>query len=203
MSTRVGNRAVEFFETQFQRQVAAAEYPLNPFEKAVLPFLFGDVLDLGCGLGNLAIAAAKKGCRVRAVDASPTAVADLARRAAAQGLSLRASEADLRNFAMEGQFDSVVAIGLFMFFSREVARKSLSQVREWTKPGGVAAVNVLLEGTTYLDMFEPNEYYLFPETELPEFFADWRVEYQNFESFPAPNETVKRFCTLVARRPEV
>ena len=203
MFTRPRNRAVEFFETQFQRQAAAAEYVLNPFEKAVLPFLFGDVLDLGCGLGNLAIAAARKGCRVRAADASPAAVADLARRAAAQGLPVRASEADLRNYALEGQFDSIVAIGLFLFFSREVARKGLLQVRELTKPGGVAVVNTLLEGTTYLDMFDPNEYYLFSENELPEFFAAWKVEDQNFESFPAPHETGKRFCTLVARRPEV
>ena len=64
-------------------------------------------------------------------------------------------------------------------------------------------VNVLIEGTTYLDMFDPNEYYLFSENELPEFFAAWKVEDQNFESFPAPHETGKRFCTLVARRPEV
>ncbi|MBI4465267.1 MAG: hypothetical protein HY647_11230, partial [Acidobacteria bacterium] len=65
------------------------------------------------------------------------------------------------------------------------------------------AVNALIEDTTYLDMFEPNEHYLFSENELPESFAGWTLEYLNFETFPAPNETVKRFCTLVARRPQV
>lgn len=198
----VKNRSVEFFDTQFQRQVTAGEYVLNPFEQAVLPFVFGDVLDLGCGLGNLSIVVAKKGCHVTALDASSTAIADLARRAAKQGLQITAHEADLRNFAVEGQFDSVVAIGLFMLFKKEDALKGLARVKEVTRPGGVAVVNVLLQGTTYLDMFEPNEYYLFPQNELPEFFAGWIREYLNFESFPAPNETVKRFCTLVARRPK-
>jgi len=201
MAPPVKNRAVEFFDSQFQRQVTAGEYALNPFERAILPFVFGDVLDLGCGLGNLAIAAAMQGSRVTTLDASPTAVADLARRAAEQRLPITAREADLRHFAMEGQFDSVIAIGLFMFFAKDDARKGLARVKELTKPGGIAAVNVLLEGTTYLDMFEPGEYYLFSENELPEFFSGWTQEYLKFESFPAPKETVKRFCTLVARRP--
>jgi len=202
MPPPVKNRTVEFFDTQFQRQVIAAEYALNPFERAILPLVFGDVLDLGCGLGNLAIAAAGKGCRVTALDASPTAIADLARRAAEQGLPITAREADLRNFVIEGQFDSVIAIGLFMFFAKEFAREGLARLKECTKPDGIAAVNVLTEGTTYLDMFEPREYYLFSENELPECFAGWTQEYLKFESFPAAHETVKQFCTLVARRPQ-
>jgi len=195
------NRTVEFFDSQFQRQVLAAEYALNPFERAVLPFVFGGVLDLGCGLGNLAIEAARQGCHVTALDASPTAIADLNRRAQEQELPITARQADLRHFEIEGQFDSVIAIGLFMFFAKDVALQGLARVKQLTKPGGIAAVNLLIEGTTYLDMFQPGEYYLFLEQELPECFAGWTQEYRKYESFPAPNDTVKRFCTLVARRP--
>jgi tellurite methyltransferase len=95
----------------------------------------------------------------------------------------------------------VIAIGLFMFFAKEAAQAGIARIKELTKPGGIAAVNVLIEGTTYLDMFQPGEYYLFLEGELPECFALWTQEYLKLESFPAPNDTVKRFCTLVARRP--
>lgn len=65
-----------------------------------------------------------------------------------------------------------------------------------------SAVNVLIEGTTFMDMFDPAGYYLFGENELPEAFADWMTEYLKFESFPAPKDTLKRFCTLVVRRPK-
>ena len=195
------NRSIEFFDKQFQRQVADSDFALNPFEKAVLPFLSGEILDLGCGLGNLAVAAATRGCRVTALDASPTAVESLRRRAAEGKLPITAGETDLEKMDIQGEFDCVVAIGLLMFFPRQVARSALTKIKALVKPGGLAVVNVLIEGTTFMDMFDPAGHYLFAESELPEAFADWVTEYSRFESFPAPKDTVKRFCTLVARRP--
>ena len=53
--------AIDFFERQFRRQIESAEYALNPFEAAAVPWLQGEVLDLGCGLGNLSPAAAARG----------------------------------------------------------------------------------------------------------------------------------------------
>src|SRR5574341_1763900 len=79
-SAAMTGKSVEFFDRQFERQVREAAYALNPFERAILPYLHGEVLDLGCGLGNLALAAAQAGCKVTALDASPSGIADLARR---------------------------------------------------------------------------------------------------------------------------
>jgi tellurite methyltransferase len=195
------NRSVEFFDKQFQRQAAEGDFSLNPFEKAILPFLSGDIVDLGCGLGNLAVAAATRSCRVTALDASPAAVRDLARRAAKENLSITVREADLQGMDVRGEFDCVVAIGLLMFFPQGAAREALVRIKGLVRPDGLAAVNVLIEGTTFMDMFDPAGYYLFREKELPEAFADWVTEYSRFESFAAPKDTVKRFCTMVARRP--
>src|SRR5687767_6362493 len=150
------NRSVDFFDRQFARQARESDYALNPFERAILPHLFGDVLDLGCGLGNLAVAAAGAGCKVTALDASPAGVADLARRARERGLSIQARTADLRDYVPDRKYDCVVAIGLLMFFSCDTARAQLGRVREAVRPGGIAAVNVLIEGTTYMDMFDPD-----------------------------------------------
>ncbi len=48
---------------------------------------------------------------------------------------------------------------------------------------------------------DPAGYCPFGENELLEAFAGWAMEYSKFESVGAPKDTVKRFCTLVVRRP--
>jgi tellurite methyltransferase len=193
--------ALEYFDRQFRRQVEASDYALNPFEGAVLPHLTGDVLDLGCGLGSLALAAAERACRVTALDSSATAIADLARRAAASGLRLEAHCADLRHYVPARDYDCVVSIGLLMFFACSDARGLLARVREAVRPGGVAAVNVLIEGTNFMGMFDPEAYCLFGREELTEAFAGWEVLLSRHEDFPAPGGTLKRFHTLLARSP--
>lgn len=193
-------KSVEFFATQFDRQIAAAEYALNPFERLALPWFSGSLLDLGCGLGNLSLAAARSGCRVTAIDACANAVADLGARASRDALPVEAHQADLRDWTPDRTYDSVACIGLLMFFEPAVARRALERVQSAVAPGGIAVVNVLVEGTTYLAMFDPAGHHLFGEAELREAFAGWTVlEWQRAE-FEAPGGTVKRFVTLVAKR---
>jgi len=193
--------AVQFFDRQFERQVAAAEYVLNPFEQAVMPFLHGDVLDLGCGLGNLALAAAGRGCRVTALDASPLAIADLARRARAQGIELEAHTAELRHYVPGRSYDAIVAIGLLMFFACGDAHGLLARLRDAVKPEGVIALNVLIDGTTWLAPFGNQPYCLFASDALSGEFVGWKVLLSRHEDYPAPNAALKRFHTLVAQRP--
>lgn len=195
------NRSVEFFDSQFRKQAEKAEYVLNPFELAVLPYLKGEVLDLGCGLGNLAMAAARAGCVVTAVDASPGGIEDLARRAAAEGLPVNARVADLRGYEASTKYDAVTCIGLLMFFGCEEARAALAHVLESVRPGGIAAINVLVEGTTFKGMFDPAGHCLFARDELLEAMAGWQVLLSRHEDFPAPEATVKRFHTVLARSP--
>ncbi len=52
-------------------------------------------------------------------------------------------------------------------------------------------MNVLIEGTTYMDMFTPGEYYLFRRKELVDHFADWMVEVARYDNFPAPGNTAQ------------
>ncbi len=193
--------AVDFFERQFRVQVAGADYALNPFEQALLPFVSGDVLDLGCGLGNLAVAAAQRGCHVTAIDASPAAIADLARRAQAQKLEIEAHVAEVRHYVPGRSYDTVVAIGLLMFFACADARGLLARLRDAVKPGGIIALNVLIEGTTWLAPFGTQPFCLFGHDELTRAFADWEILFSRHDDFPAPGDTLKRFHTLVARSP--
>ncbi|HET7527307.1 MAG TPA: methyltransferase domain-containing protein [Burkholderiaceae bacterium] len=196
-----GDSSIRFFDEQFQRQVRDADLQLNPFEQATLPYLRGRVLDYGCGLGNLALAAARRGCSVLALDASPTAIRHLRAMAAAESLPIEALEVDLRTHQLHEQFDSVVAIGLLMFFDCPTALAQLAQLQSHVRRDGIAVINVLVEGTTFVDMFDPAGHCLFARDEMPRRFAGWEILRTDYQDFPAPGERVKSFVTLIARKP--
>src|SRR6266478_3133280 len=101
-------KAVAFFENQFQRQVQDKEYALNPFEILALDYLSGEILDLGCGLGNLSLEAGRRGHPVLAVDASPTGVARLNEDAKREGLPVQGIQADIESWTIDALYDTIV-----------------------------------------------------------------------------------------------
>jgi tellurite methyltransferase len=192
------NASIRFFDRQFQKQAQSAAAPeLNPFEALTLPFLHGSVLDYGCGMGNLSLAAAARGCAVVALDASPTAVEHLARVALARSLPI-ARVTDLSAYELKESFDAIVCIGLLMFFDCPTARRQLNGIKAHVRAGGVAAVNVLVEGTTYMDMFDAVSHCLFAPDFLVREFSGWQIEHSSLQDFAAPGGTVKRFSTVIA-----
>ena len=194
-------QSVEFFETQFRRQVQDRDYVLNPFETLAIEYLKGEVLDLGSGIGNLSLEAGRRGHRVVAVDASPTAVERINMDTRRECLTVEAIRADVENWSIDRMYDTIVAIGLLMFFRREQALDLLRAIQEHVRPGGHAIVNVLIEGTTYLGMFDPESYYLFARKELEECFSGWSILCSRYDAFPAPGQTQKKFSTVIALRP--
>jgi len=194
------NKSIEFFDTQFRNQVAAGDFTLNPFETTSLPFVHGRVLDFGCGLGNLAITAARRGLDVVAVDASEAAISRIREVATAEHLRIEAQCADIGAYTIAGQFDTIVSIGLLMFFPREKALELLSQIQTHVADGGTAIVNTLTEGTTYMGMFEPDHYHVFGKHELRELFAGWKILHFANDNFVAPGHTTKAFATIVAQK---
>jgi tellurite methyltransferase len=201
MEHMFNKKSVDFFESQFQRQVRDQEYALNPFEILALEYVKSSVLDLGCGLGNFSLEAGRRGHRVLGVDASPTAVARLNKDAKVEGLPVRGIQADIENWTIDQSYDTIVVIGLLMFFRHETALKLLTAIQEHVKPGGRAIVNVLIEGTTYLGMFDPDNYCLFGRNELEERFDGWNILESRYQTFPAPEGTRKDFSTIIAEKP--
>ncbi len=153
---RTARRAVDFFESQFRRQVAEREFVLNPLEQLAVGHLAGAVLDLGCGLGNLSLEAGRRGHRVLAVDGSETAIAYIRATAQAERLNVTAVQAALESYRIDRPHDTIIAIGTLMFFQKARALSLLRDVQVHVVPGGRAIVNVLIEGTTFLDMFDPS-----------------------------------------------
>ena len=197
------NHSIQFFEEQFQRQAASGDLILNPFEEMALPYLKGRVLDFGCGMGNLAVAAARRGCSVVALDGSSAAISHLLRRAKLESLAIEAIQSDLRSYEMSEDFDAIVCIGLLMFFDCSSAFRSMANLKSHVREGGIAIINVLIEGTTYLDMFDPAGYCLFSRSEFEEQFAGWNILHWEFRDFDAPDHRVKSFATLIAQKPHV
>ena len=195
------NKSIDFFDQQFRHQAAAAALKLNPFEEQALAYMKGEVLDFGCGMGNLAFAAAARGCQVTALDASPTAIAHVQRRASTEGVPVSAAQADLRDYQIARDYDCVVSIGLLMCFDCPTAFRVLAELQEHVRPGGVAVVNVLIAGTSYLELIDPTDHCLFAPSELQNRFAGWAMERCEFSDFEAPGKTVKRFATVIARKP--
>ena len=194
------NQSIKFFDTQFQKQVAGNDLALNPFENLALPFLRGCVLDLGCGLGNLGIEAARRGSEVMAVDASETAIKRIKEVASAENLKIDAIQAEIGRWPIAGKFDTIIAIGLLMFFKQENALALLAAIQEHVADQGVTVINVLIDGTTYMGMFEPGNYYLFGPNELEDRFKGWSILLSRHDSFDAPENTKKEFATIVAQK---
>ena len=195
------NRSIEFFDRQFRQAPAEASLKLNPFEELALPHVHGEVLDFGSGMGNLAFAATARGCRVTALDGSAAAVAHMQRRAALEGLPVVATQADLSDYPINDSYDTVVCIGLLMFFDGPTAWTVLADLQRSVRPGGCLVLNVLVEGTTYMDMFDLQRHCLFTPAALQQRFEGWRIHSCELSSFDAPGQTVKRFGTLIAHKP--
>lgn len=195
------DKSVNFFETQFQQQVREQDFALNPFEMLTLDYLTGNVLDLGCGLGNLSLEAARRGHSVMAIDASPTAIKRIQEDAAREGLAVQAVVADIDASTIQQDFDTILAIGIIPFFCHELSLKLLKSIQDHVRPGGRLIVNALLEGTTYLELFETGKFHFYRPQELQDQFLDWEILESCRHQFEAPGNTLKSMITIIAEKP--
>lgn len=200
-TTTTTTTSVEYFDRQFIQQIEAHDFALNPFESRTAPFLRGQVLDFGCGLGNLAVHAARHGHRVTALDASASAIDHLRGLAARESLPINALQADLRSTQLDEQFETVVSIGLLMFFDCPTALRQVEHLMSLVLPGGILAINVLIEGTTFLDMFSSQGHCLFKPDALIDRLRGWTILVDECSRFAAPRSTVKVFSTVIAQKP--
>ncbi len=95
-----------------------------------------DVLDVGCGDGAYALAAAEAGGRVAGVDASATAVEAAQRRAGAAGLAAAflVGDASQLPFVAE-RFDVVLAVTVLCFVPD--AEEAVAEMARVLRPGGL------------------------------------------------------------------
>ncbi|MGC0417772.1 class I SAM-dependent methyltransferase [Embleya sp. AB8] len=103
----------------------------------------GDVLDLGCGLGENARFLAGRGHRVTAVDASPNAVRQATELATALGLDVRFVVSDavtLDGLDADARFDTVIDSALYHGLEPEQRKRYLAALHRVGTPGATLHV---------------------------------------------------------------
>ena len=96
------------------------------------------ILDIGTGTGNVAIAAARRGCEVVAIDLSSDLIEQASNRAETEGLRIEFIEANALDLPFEdGVFDAVLSTFGIMFAAPHdiAAREMLRVARSGAKFG--------------------------------------------------------------------
>jgi ubiquinone/menaquinone biosynthesis C-methylase UbiE len=112
-----------------------------------LPILPGlRVLDVACGTGNLAVVAARHGCRVSGIDIAANLLDQARARAAAEHLPIGFEEGDAEALPFEkNTFDLTVSMFGVMFTPQPSV--ATAELRRVTRPGGqIALANWTPEG---------------------------------------------------------
>jgi ubiquinone/menaquinone biosynthesis C-methylase UbiE len=95
------------------------------------------MLDVGCGTGTLAVAAAAKGATVAAIDRSPAMLAIARQKAAAAGVTVDWRAGEVSSPSVDGQsFDLVTATFVLSELSRDLAELAVRRLAEALRPGG-------------------------------------------------------------------
>lgn len=146
--------------------------PLNydPWLQRVLPLLPpGRALDIACGRGRNALLLAEAGYAVRAVDASPQALAQLEEEARRRGLDIETAQQDLEQVPKlpVASFDLVLQ---FFYLQRSL----FDAVRDAVRPGGVAVVRTFSRAGDFADG-PGNPDYVLGVGELLRVFAGWEI----------------------------
>jgi cyclopropane-fatty-acyl-phospholipid synthase len=105
------------------------------------------ILEIGCGWGGFAEAAARRGCKVRGITLSPAQLEFARRRIDGAGLSgqVELSLTDYRD--IDGQYDHVVSIEMYEAVGERFWSSYFRAIRDVLKPGGRA----LIQGITIHD----------------------------------------------------
>jgi SAM-dependent methyltransferase len=96
----------------------------------------GDVLDIGCGLGDNAVYLARHGLKVTGLDISPTALITAERRAKDAGVTVRFAVADATTLdGYSDAFDTVIDSGMFHCLDEDGKRSYARAVHRATRAG--------------------------------------------------------------------
>jgi len=101
-------------------------------------------LDLGCGVGRHALAMARLGLSVDALDGSETGIEQLRRSAADSRLLVRTHHGMMSELPFDnGAFDYVLAFNVIYHGDPSIIERTLAEMRRVLRPGGILQLTML------------------------------------------------------------
>jgi SAM-dependent methyltransferase len=120
----------------------------NIIEWQIGGWVHGDVLDVGCGLGDNAIYLAKNGHTVTGLDISPTALITAEQRAKDAGVVVTFAVADSTKLdGYTAAFDTVIDSGMFHCLDYDGRRSYAAAVHRATRPGATLLLSCFSDAT--------------------------------------------------------
>lgn len=164
------------------------------------------ILDLGCGDGRHATYLADHDFFVTAIDVSPGAIRKLQYNALRQGVVIETVVRDLRDVAIDGNYDLIIAHGCLHLVEHEHSSRLLREMKAATKAGGYNVVAVFTDAIDPPEDLQPFMRGLFREGDLVRAYAGWQIKkscsYVLEDDHPGGIHHHHAVDKLVAKRPD-